>query len=396
MVLNERANNDNNNVTPHRSKVMRIFVFKSGANPHLRAFGGDLAGSQLPKQFGPWRAIGAIAPDRSPPHNLSRDVVLEAVGDGKVRVPANARGPKVSKPKGGPKPKKASRSTAPTADQAREIARLNRELSAAVEQQTAAADVLRVISSSGFDLQTVLDTLAKSAARLCEADAAAIWRPDGETLKMATTFGGSSEWIKYAKQNPVVPDRGTVSGRVLLDGKVIHVRDVLSDREFTGRGYYVHGNYRTSLGVPLSTKEETIGVFVIARSEVREFTDKHIKLVTTFADQAVIAIENARLLNELKQSLEQQTATSEVLQVISSSPGDLEPVFASMLENAVRVCDADFGKYIPLGWRHLTPSRHTQYTACVCESAQLFVFQPTRSKNCYGTHVSSQRSYSRR
>ena len=134
----------------------------------------------------------------------------------KVRVPANARGPKVSKPKGGLKPKKASRSTAPTADQAREIARLNRELSEAVEQQTAAADVLRVISSSGFDLQTVLDTLAKSAARLCEADAAAIWRPDGGTLKMAATFGLSSEWIEYAKQNPFVPDRGTVSGRVLF------------------------------------------------------------------------------------------------------------------------------------------------------------------------------------
>src|SRR6516165_6609139 len=253
-------------------------------------------------------------------------------------VPSKSRRRKGSKPKGGLKPKKASRSSAPTADQAREIARLNRELSEALEQQTAAADVLRVISSSGFDLQTVLDTLAKSAARLCEADAAAIWRPDGGTLKMAATFGGSSEWIEYAKQNPVVPDRGTVSGRVLLDGKVIHVRDVLADREFTGTGYYVHGNYRTSLGVPLSTKGETIGVFVIARSEVREFTEKQIHLVTTFAAQAVIAIENARLLNELRQrttdlteSLEQQTATSEVLQVISSSPGDLQPVFTTML-----------------------------------------------------------------
>ena len=258
-------------------------------------------------------------------------------------VPAKARRPKASKPKGGLKPNKASRPTAPAADEAGEIARLNRELREALEQQAAGADVLRVISGSAFDLQTVLDTLAKSAARLCEADAAAIWRPDGGTLKMAAIFGGSSEWVEYAKQNPFVPDRGTVFGQVLLDGKVIHVRDVLADREFTGTGYYVHGNYRTSLGVPLSTKEETIGVFVIVRSEVREFTDKQIKLVTTFADQAVIAIENARLLNELRESLEQQTATSEVLQVISSSPGDLEPVFSTMLEKAVRICDAKFG-----------------------------------------------------
>jgi GAF domain-containing protein len=142
---------------------------------------------------------------------------------------------------------------------------------------------------------------------------------------------------------------------VLLDGKVIHVRDVLADREFTGTAYYVHGNYRTSLGVPLSTKEEKIGVFVIARSEVREFTDKQIKLVTTYADQAVVAIENARLLNELRQrtndlsrrttdlseALEQQTATSEVLKVISGSPGELEPVFEAMLQKAVRICRAD-------------------------------------------------------
>jgi GAF domain-containing protein len=176
---------------------------------------------------------------------------------------------------------------------------------------------------------------------------------------MAATFGLSSEWIEYAKQNPFVPDRGTVSGRVLLDGKVIQVRDVLAEREFTGKGYYVHGNYRTSLGVPLSTKEETIGVFVIVRSEVREFTDKQIKLLTTFADQAVIAIENGRLFEteqqrsrELSESLEQQTATSEVLQVISRSPGDLQPVFEAMLEKAVRHLRRQVGVlYIATGVR---------------------------------------------
>jgi class 3 adenylate cyclase len=269
---------------------------------------------------------------------------------------AKARRTEASKPKRSVKPNKAFHPTA-APDEVGELARLNRELREALEQQAAGADVLRVISSSAFELQTVLNTLAKSAARLCEADAVAIWRPDGDTLKLAANFGGSREWIEYATQNPVVPDRGTVSGRVLLDGKLVHVRDVLADREFTGTGYYVHGNYRTSLGIPLSTKKETIGVFVIARSEVREFSEKQIKLVTTFADQAVIAIENARLLNELRQrtddltgrtadlteALEQQTATSEVLQAISSSPGNLQPVFASMLENAVRICDATLG-----------------------------------------------------
>jgi two-component system, NtrC family, sensor kinase len=212
--------------------------------------------------------------------------------------------------KRGNAPKVIVRSTSSDAAEDTRVAQLTRDLKEALEQQAATADVLRVISSAAFDLQTVLDTLAKAAARLCEADAAAIWHPDGGVLKIAAIFGGSSKWIEYAKQNPVVPDRGTVSGRVLLDGKVIHVRDVLADREFTGTRYYVHGNYRTSLGVPLSTKGETIGVFVIVRSEVREFTEKQIHLVTTFAAQAVIAIENARLLSDLRQRTDDLTAAN--------------------------------------------------------------------------------------
>jgi GAF domain-containing protein len=261
-----------------------------------------------------------------------------------------------------------------------ENARLLNELRQSLEQQTATSKVLQVISSATFDLQTVLDTLVASAVRLCEADGGAIWRPDGDMLKVVANFGASKAWQDFAKQNPVIPDRGTMSGRVILEGKVIHIRDVLADPEFTGVGYYAHGNYRTSLGVPLLSKGEAVGVFVLARSEVKEFTDKQIELVTTFADQAVIAIENIRLLTELRQrttdltestadlteALEQQTATSEVLQVISSSPGDLEPVFATMLEKAVRFCDASLGNVQRWDGATLEYVAFPQYTTCFC------------------------------
>ncbi|MGD0076933.1 MAG: GAF domain-containing protein, partial [Candidatus Binataceae bacterium] len=161
--------------------------------------------------------------------------------------------------------------------------------------------------------------------------------------QFAASYGFSAELLEYARQNPITPGRGTITGRVVLGGKTVHVEDVLADPEFTGHGYQSRGDFRTTLGVPLTRNGMTIGVFFLARSLVRPFTNKEIDLVTTFADQAVIAIENARLLNELRESLEQQTATSQVLSVISRSPGELEPVFDAMLQNAVRICDAKFG-----------------------------------------------------
>ena len=153
-----------------------------------------------------------------------------------------------------------------------------------------------------------------------------------------------------AAEHPLRPDRSSTTGRVALEGKVVHIHDVLADPEYRATDYQQAFGYRTNLGVPLLRDGVTIGVFALVRGEVNPFTEKQIELVTTFADQAVIAIENARLFEaeqqrtkELTELLEQQTATSEVLQVISSSPGDLEPVFAKMLENAIRICDAKFG-----------------------------------------------------
>ena len=238
-----------------------------------------------------------------------------------------------------------------------ENTRLLNELRELLQQQTATADVLKVISRSTFDLQAVLDTLVQSAAGLCEANTASIGRPKGKSFYYEASYGFSEEHADFVASHPAVIDRGTVSGRALLEHKIVHVADVLADPEYTQKVYPASGGFRTLLGVPLLREGSPIGVIALGRNSVRPFTDKQIELVTTFADQAVIAIENTRLLNELRQRtddltertaeltelLEQQTATSEVLRVISSSPGDLQPVFATMLEKAVRICDAKFG-----------------------------------------------------
>ena len=231
-----------------------------------------------------------------------------------------------------------------------DLGKRTEELTESLEQQTATSEVLQVISRSTFDLQTVLDTLTKSAVRLCSADNGVIFQRDGDLYRFSANFGFSTEAMKYAQEHPLQPSRTSLTGRVALDGRVHHIPDVLADPEYRLTEYQEVFGYRTNLGVPLLRAGSTIGIFSLTRKEVNPFTDKQIELVKTFADQAVIAIENARLLHELRQStsdlsksLEQQIATSEVLQVISSSPGDLEPVFATMLENAVRICDANFG-----------------------------------------------------
>jgi GAF domain-containing protein/DNA-binding response OmpR family regulator len=231
-----------------------------------------------------------------------------------------------------------------------ENARLLNELRESLQQQTATADVLKVISRSTFDLQTVLNALVESAARLCDADMASINREKGAAFQQVANYGHSPELQAYMDSHPIPAGRGSVVGRTVMQGGTIQIPDVLADPDFKMTGSATVGGIRTMLGVPLLREGMPIGVIVLQRKTVRPFTEKQIELVSTFADQAVIAIENARLLSELRQrtddlteSLEQQTATSEVLQVISSSPGDLKPVFATMLEKAVRICDAKFG-----------------------------------------------------
>jgi signal transduction histidine kinase len=224
------------------------------------------------------------------------------------------------------------------------------ELTESLEQQTATAEILRVISRSPTDVQPVLDAVAESAARLCGANDALINRVEGGMMRRVAHFG-SVPVTSVLVVRPVTP--GTPSGRAVLERRTIHLHDMLD--EFS-RGEYLEAQvlqrdsgFRTVLSTPLVREDAVIGVIVIRRLEVRPFTDKQIDLVKTFADQAVIAIENVRLFTELEarnrdisEALEQQTATSEILRVISSSPTDVQPVFQTILANGARLCEASF------------------------------------------------------
>ena len=231
-----------------------------------------------------------------------------------------------------------------------ELRQRTTDLTESLEQQTATSEVLKVISRSTAEVQSVFNALVELATRLCEASDAFIFLREGEVYRVAARYGFSSEFQEYIDQHPISPDRGSVVGRTAIEGRVIHIPDVLADPEYARRDAQQISGFRAALGAPLLRNGSAAGVIFVARKVPQPFTPKQIELVTTFADQAVIAIENTRLLNELRQrtddlteSLEQQTATSEVLKVISSSPGELQPVFDAMLANATRICEAKFG-----------------------------------------------------
>ena len=260
----------------------------------------------------------------------------------KARSDPKRRPRKKPAPKRRAAPKVKARSRPPAAADETPIARLSRELNDARDQLAAMSEVLHAISRSKFELSSVLESVAEAAARLCRADGAVIFQLDGDVYRFAAGYSLAPAYREIERQSIIAPGPGTVVGRAAISRRVIRIDDLLSDPHYELKEESKAEGYRSMIGVPLMRDGEAAVVIGMGRRRIDPFGDREIELATTFAAQAMIAIENARLLNELRQSLEQQTANSEVLQAISRTPGDLAPVFATMLEKATRICQAEF------------------------------------------------------
>ena len=263
------------------------------------------------------------------------------------RSPENTRHRKAPKTERSTASKTANRAVG---DLQKQLERQARELEEARQQQAASSEVLHIIGTSVGALAPVFKAIVKSAVNLCRARFGAMFRMEGDLLHLVTDYNfGATQRQLLGAMYPMVPNRGHISGRAILTGASIQIPDIYADEDYKSTEAKKSG-FRSLLAAPLLRCGEAIGSIVIYRTEPGEFTAELSALLQTFADQAVIAIENVRLFEaeqqrtaELAESLEQQTATSEVLRVISASPGELEPVFQAMLENAVRICEAKFG-----------------------------------------------------
>ena len=267
-----------------------------------------------------------------------------------------------------------------------ENTRLLNELRKSLEQQTATSDVLRVISGSPNELEPVFQAMLANATRICDANLGLIFRREGDAFRVVSLHGAPPALADERRRNPVFhPSPGTALGRAAATKQTVQIADVQAEPGYSHAtpglgstaGIATLAGARTVVAVPMLKEDEMVGAIVIYRQEVRPFTDKQIELVTNFAAQAVIAIENTRLLNELRESLQQQTATADVLGVISSSPGELAPVFEAMLTNAVRTCEAKFGSlYLREGEAFRTVATHNAPPAYVEARRRDPLFRP--------------------
>ena len=242
---------------------------------------------------------------------------------------------------------------------------LEKRLGEALEQQTAISEILRVISRFPGDVKPMLDAVAERALRLCDAADATIFLVEGDKLRSAARFASTPTPLEEGKFMPLT--RGSVTGRAVIDRVAIHMEDLLtaSEEEFPiGRELQRRLGHHAVLSVPLMREDRVIGAIALWRMEARRFTDEQIALVNTFADQAAIAIEDVRLSNETKEALERQTATSEILRVISQSPTDVQPVFDTIAAAALKLCHASSaivftfdGELIQLGDRDFEPGK---------------------------------------